>query len=430
MKTDFTPIQRSNPFFQEMEKNIRKCVHCGFCLSACPTYSILGDERDSPRGRIYLIKDMLEQDGPPSKEIVTHVDRCLSCLACVSACPSGVDYQHYIDNARSYIEDHYKRPWFERSFRTILVSILPYPKFFRIMLGLANLVRPFVGLLEGTFLNIMSITPANLPTVKIPDGPQVFPANGAQVKRIALLTGCAQRVLRPSINEATIRLLTRMGVGVVVTKGIGCCGALNQHLGKVDKARVFAKANIDAWIKEIDQGGLDGIVINAAGCGTEVKDYGFLFKDDPVYSSKAERISRLAKDISEVITELELPLPKIHDLPGIMYHDACSLMHGQGITQQPRDLLKQVGFDVEEVPGPHFCCGSAGSYNLLQPTMANCLKAIRVNGLENGIKASKASIVATGNIGCLIQLESGCSVPIFHTVELLDWATGGPDPQN
>jgi glycolate oxidase iron-sulfur subunit len=377
-----------------------------------------------------MIKNMIEENSVPKKETITHVDSCLSCLACVSACPSGVDYQHYIDNARAYIEDNYKRPWAERGFRTMLARVLPYPKIFRIMLRLANLIRPVLGLSGNMFSNIISMVPKNIPKVSIPDGPQIFRAQGIRIKRIALLTGCVQRVLRPSINEATIRLLTRLGVEVVVTKCSGCCGALSHHLGKVGKARVFAKANIDAWINEIDQGGLDGIVINAAGCGTEVKDYKFLFKDDPVYNTKAETISRLTKDISEIIAELELPNKTLGGLPSIIYHDACSLMHGQGITQQPRDLLKKVGFYVWDVPGQHFCCGSAGSYHILQPMMANRLKDTRVSGLEKIIKASQASYIVTGNIGCLIQLESECSVPICHTVELLDWATGGPNPYN
>jgi glycolate oxidase iron-sulfur subunit len=430
MKTEFTSDQRANPLIQMMEENLRKCVHCGFCLSACPTYSVLGDERDSPRGRIYLIKDMLEQGGAPKPEIVTHVDRCLSCLACMSACPSGVHYQHYIDHARAYVEDHHQRPWFDRWLRTILVNILPYAGRFRLALTLAKLAKPFAGLFGKKLSGMIDMAPANLPRTKMPDGAHVFPAEGEIKKRIALMPGCAQKVLRPSINEATIRLLTRMGVEVVVADGGGCCGALTHHLGKDDAAREFAKPNIDAWIKEIDDAGLDGIVINAAGCGTEVKDYAFLFKEDPAYREKAEKISGLTKDISEVIAELEMPKISAPNLPSVIYHDACSLMHGQGITQPPRDQLKAAGFDVLEIPGRHFCCGSAGSYNLLQPTMAGQLKDRRLGKLETLLADSDADLLATGNIGCLIQLASGTDLPVFHTVELLDWATGGPKPQN
>ncbi len=430
MKTDFTAEQRTNPLIQVMEDNLRKCVHCGFCLSACPTYSVLGDERDSPRGRIYLIKDMLEQGGAPQPDVVTHVDRCLSCLACMSACPSGVHYQHYIDHARAYVEDHHQRPWFDRGLRSILAHILPYAGRFRVALSLAKFAKPFAGLLGSKLSGMIKMAPGSLPTAKLPDGPKVFPAEGDVKKRIALLPGCAQKVLRPSINEATIRLLTRMGVDVVVSKGVGCCGALTHHLGKDDAARDFAKANIDSWMREIDQGGLDAIVINAAGCGTEVKDYAFLFKDDPNYRDKAAKISNLTQDISEVIADLELPQSVGTNLPGVVYHDACSLKNGQGITQQPRDQLKEVGFDVVEIPGRHFCCGSAGSYNLLQSDMADQLKERRLDKIASVLKASDASVLATGNIGCLVQLADGADVPVVHTVELLDWATGGPKPTN
>ncbi len=428
MKTDFTSEQPTNPLIQMMEDNLRKCVHCGFCLSACPTYSVLGDERDSPRGRIYLIKDMLEQGGPPQAEIVTHIDRCLSCLACMSACPSGVHYQHYIDHARAFVEEHHQRPWFEELLRNVLAEILPYAGRFRLALNLAKLAKPFAALFGKQLSGIINMAPAKIPQVIMPDGPQVYPAEGAAKKRIALLPGCAQKVLRPSINEATIRLLTRLGAEVVIAEGVGCCGALTHHLGKDDAAREFAKANIDAWLRELDLGGLDAIVINAAGCGTEVKDYAFLLKEDLDYCDKAQKISELTKDITEVIADFDLPKSKQADLPGIVYHDACSLMHGQGITRQPRDQLKEVGFEVFEIPGRHFCCGSAGSYNLLQPTMADQLQARRLDKIESVLETGDASVLATGNIGCLVQLASGSNMPVVHTVELLDWATGGPKP--
>lgn len=433
MKTEFTAEQRKNPLIQLMEENLRKCVHCGFCLAACPTYSVLGDERDSPRGRIYLIKGMLEQGGAPEPEVVSHVDRCLSCLACMVACPSGVNYQHYIDHARNYVEEHHQRSLFDRTLRSVLAAIIPYTGRFKLALILAKIAKPFMqpfaGLLGPKLFGMINMAPKKLPKAILSDGPGVFNAEGAPRKRIALLPGCAQKTLRPSINEATIRLLTRMGVEVVISEGLGCCGALNHHLGKDDAARVFARANIDAWMKEIDQGGLDGIVINAAGCGTEVKDYAFLLKDDPIYSEKAQQISRLTKDITEIVADLELPELKETNLPGVIYHDACSLKNGQGITQQPRDQLKAAGFDVFEIPGTHFCCGSAGSYNLLQPVMADTLKERRIGGVNGVLENSDAALLATGNIGCLIQLASGTDIPVVHTVELLDWATGGPKPQ-
>jgi len=430
MKTDFTTDQQADPQIQMMEEILRKCVHCGFCLASCPTYSVLGDERDSPRGRIYLIKDMLEQGGAPNPEIVTHVDSCLSCLACMSACPSGVHYQHYIDHARVYVEENYQRPWFDRLIRSSLSNILPYAGRFRVALKLAKFAKPFSFLFGQKLSSMIKMAPSKMPRATLPDGANVYPAESTTKKRIALLMGCAQKILRPSINEATIRLMTRLGCEVVIAEGAGCCGALTHHLGKDDEARQFAKANIDAWMSAIDQGGLDAIVINAAGCGTEVKDYAFLFKDDPVYQKNAQIISALAKDVTEVIADLELQKSSISELPSVVYHDACSLMHGQGITQQPRQQLEQVGFDLEEIPGQHYCCGSAGSYNLLQPIMADELKDRRQGGIDKVLEAGNAQILATGNIGCLVQLADGANIPVVHTVELLDWATGGPKPSN
>jgi glycolate oxidase iron-sulfur subunit len=430
MKTEFTSDQRTNPIIQAIEENLRKCVHCGFCLSACPTYSVLGDERDSPRGRIYLIKDMLEQGGAPNPEIVTHVDRCLSCLACMSACPSGVHYQHYIDHARAYVEEHHQRPWFDSVLRAALAIVLPYAGRFRLALRLAKFAQPVAFILGSQLAAMINMAPANIQKPTLPDGSQIYPAEGQRKKRVALLLGCAQKVLRPSINEATIRLLTRLGCEVVVSNDVGCCGALTHHLGKDDAARDFAQANIDAWQSEIDGEGLDAIVINAAGCGTEVKDYAYLFKEDPAYRELAQKISDLTKDISEIVADLELPSAAVIHLPAVVYHDACSLMHGQGITVAPRQQLQSVGFDVAEIPGRHYCCGSAGSYNLLQPEMAGQLKDQRIGGLDDVLSENGAQILATGNIGCLVQLASGTDIPIVHTVELLDWATGGPRPDN
>jgi len=430
MKTEFTSAQRSNPIIQEIEANLRKCVHCGFCLSACPTYSVLGDERDSPRGRIYLIKDMLEQGGAPNPEIVSHVDRCLSCLACMSACPSGVHYQHYIDHARAYVEEHHQRPWFDGVLRAALAFILPYTGRFRLALSLAKFAKPLAFLFGTKLAAMINMAPDNIQKPTLPEGSQIYPAEGVRKKRVALMLGCAQKVLRPSINEATIRLLTRLGCEVVVSKDVGCCGALTHHLGKDEAARDFAKANITAWTREIEGEGLDAIVINAAGCGTEVKDYAYMFKAEPAHREAAQNISDLSKDISEIIADLELPAATTANLPSVVYHDACSLMHGQGITEPPRQQLRNAGFKVVEIPGRHYCCGSAGSYNLLQPEMAGQLKDRRLGGIDGVLSESSAEILATGNIGCLVQLASGTSTPVVHTVELLDWATGGPCPEN
>jgi len=428
MKTNFTPDQMANPFIRMMEENLRKCVHCGFCLPSCPTYSVLGDERKSPRGRIYLIKDLLENNTAINTEIVDYIDSCLSCLACKSACPSGVNYQHYIDYARNHIEKNHRRPWYDRWIRILLVQIIQNHKLFKIGLRLAKIAKPLFGLFGQRISKFFDIVPAELKAGSIPDGPKVFLAEGTKIKRVALLTGCAQKALRPSINEATIRLLTRMGMEVVVSNGTGCCGALSHHLGKDSMTRKLARGNIDSWQEEFDQDGLDAIIINAAGCGTEVKDYAYMFEDDPEYREKAKRISDLAKDITEIIEEHQLPLVTLRNPPDVVYHDACSLMHGQGITQLPRDQLRATGFNVLEIPGRYFCCGSAGSYNLLMPTMASELKERRQTSIKDIFKSSKASILVTGNIGCLIQLANGIEEQVVHTVELLDWATGGLKP--
>ena len=424
MKTTFTEDQRANPLIKDMEENLRKCVHCGFCLSACPTYSILGDERDSPRGRIYLIKDMLEMDGSPNPAIVSHIDKCLSCLACMSACPSGVHYQHYVDQARAHIEDTFERPLFDRLIRWFLGYVLPHPDRFRFVIGLSRLVRPFRSLMGRKLEGMIELAPANLPKAQMPVRSAVYKATGEKKMRVALMTGCVQQVLRPSINEATIRLLTRLGAEVVVPAGSGCCGALVHHLGKNDDALDFARRNIAAWIDETEGDGLDAIVINASGCGTEVKDYAFMLRRDIIWRKKAEKVSALTKDVSEVIADLELEDNVSAKLSAVIYHDACSLLHGQGIFEQPRNLLVEAGYEVQEIPGKHYCCGSAGSYNLLQPDIAIWLKDQRLAEISK----LGAQVIATGNIGCLTQLATKAALPVVHTVELLDWATGGPRP--
>jgi len=424
MKTTFTEDQRANPLIKDMEENLRKCVHCGFCLSACPTYSILGDERDSPRGRIYLIKDMLEMVGSPNPAIVSHIDKCLSCLACMSACPSGVHYQHYVDQARAHIEDTFERPLFDRLIRWFLGYVLPHPDRFRFVIGLSRLVRPFRSLMGRKLEGMIELAPANLPKAQMPVRSAVYRATGEKKMRVALMTGCVQQVLRPSINEATIRLLTRLGAEVVVPAGSGCCGALVHHLGKNDDALDFARRNIAAWIDETEGDGLDAIVINASGCGTEVKDYAFMLRRDIIWRKKAEKVSALTKDVSEVIADLELEDNVSAKLSAVIYHDACSLLHGQGIFEQPRNLLVEAGYEVQEIPGKHYCCGSAGSYNLLQPDIAIWLKDQRLAEISK----LGAQVIATGNIGCLTQLATKAALPVVHTVELLDWATGGPRP--
>ena len=432
MQTIFTPEQLANPRIAEANTILRKCVHCGFCTATCPTYVLLGDELDSPRGRIYLIKNMLEQGGPNGSqtigaETVKHIDRCLSCLACMTTCPSGVHYMHLVDHGRRHIEEHYRRPWAERLLRRVLGRVLTRPTLLRAALHGARLAKPFAALLPKRLRPLVALAPRVVPAASAMDRPQIFPAEGERRMRVALLPGCAQQVLAPEINEATIRLLTRHGAEVVVAPGSGCCGALLHHLGKAAAALGHARANIDAWERATASGGLDAIVVNASGCGTMVKDYGFLLREDPAYAATAARIAGLARDITEVVAALGLLAPRAGVIPAlrVAYHSACSLQHGQGVEREPRELLAAAGFAVVEVPEGHLCCGSAGTYNLLQPELAS---ALRERKLAN-IALTRADLVAAGNIGCITQLSGAAPLPVVHTVELLDWATGGPMPR-
>jgi glycolate oxidase iron-sulfur subunit len=424
MQTTFTLAQLADPDTRESEKILRSCVHCGFCTATCPTYVLLGDELDSPRGRIYLIKDMLENAKPASARTVLHIDRCLSCLSCMTTCPSGVHYMHLVDHARRYIEETYTRPWPDRLLRRILALVLPRPGLFRLALRASAPVRPLRRLLPERLAGMLALAPARLPAPSPVDRPQIFAAEGARRARVALLSGCAQQVLAPEINGATIRLLTRHGVEVVVAKGAGCCGALVHHMGQEAPAGAAAKANIDAWERVRERGGLDAVIINASGCGTTVKDYGFMLREDAAYAEKAARIAALAKDVTEFLHDLGLrPAGRAPELV-VAYHSACSMQHGQRITAQPKDLLRAAGFTVEDIPEGHICCGSAGTYNLLQPELAGRLRARKLANIAR----VRPDVVATGNIGCMMQL-AGAAAPVVHTVELLDWATGGPAPR-
>jgi glycolate oxidase iron-sulfur subunit len=424
MQTRFSPEQLADPRLREAEAILRKCVHCGFCLTACPTYAVLGDERDSPRGRIYLIQNMLEAGGPPTVETVRHVDRCLSCLGCVAACPSGVDYMHLIDQARAYIEDHHRRPFADRWMRTLVSWVLPHPRRFRAALAAARLARPFAALLPGRLRRMVETAPRRIDEPANGLAPQTFAAIGPRRKRVALLTGCVQQVLGSRINEATVRVLQRVGCEVVVADGAGCCGALTHHLGYADAARSTARHTLAAWWQEDRRDPLDAVVINASGCGTTVKDYGHLFAGDSEWELAAQRIASIARDVTEILADLGVEAAAPAEAPAIAYHDSCSLQHGQRLSAPPRALLVSAGFDVREVAEGHMCCGSAGSYNLLQPALSDAL------GVRKGghIAATGARAVACGNLGCMLQIERFGGLPAVHTVELIDWATGGPVP--
>jgi glycolate oxidase iron-sulfur subunit len=426
MQTNFTPEQLSDPHVANSEAILRKCVHCGFCTATCPTYVELGNELDSPRGRIYLIKDMLENGRPADRATVTHIDRCLSCLSCMTTCPSGVNYMHLVDHARVHIEKTYRRPLLDRMTRAVLARVLPYPARFRLALRLAGLGRPFASLFRAVpglkpLAAMLDLAPQTVPAAGEEPGPSPV---GTPRGRVAILGGCAQSVLDPGINAATRRLLSRLGIDVVRPQGEGCCGALVHHMGREEEALDFARRNVDAWMRLVENGGLDAVIITASGCGTTIKDYGHMLRLDPAYAERAARVSALARDITEYLATLDLPEPALRPGLEIAYHSACSMQHGQKITRQPRELLKKAGFIVKEPREGHLCCGSAGTYNILQPEISRRLRDRKVRNIE----ATGAVAVATGNIGCITQIASGSKLPIVHTVELLDWAYGGPKP--
>jgi glycolate oxidase iron-sulfur subunit len=430
MQTSFTPEQLRDPDIAASNSVLRTCVHCGLCTATCPTFVELGAELDSPRGRIYLIKDMLESGRPATEEVATHLDRCLSCFACMTTCPSGVNYMHLIDHARTVVEDTYRRPWHDRLLRGVLARVLPNPRLFRVALQGARLARPVRFLLPkrgrlGTRLQAMlGLAPQRLPAASPVQAPQVHPAQGERRARVALLTGCAQTVLAPAINEASIRLLTRLGVEVVVAQGVTCCGALTHHMGRHEQAMATARDAIAGWTREIEGQGLDAILVNTSGCGTTIKDYGFLFRTEPEpWRARAERVAGLALDISEFLVRIGYaPTRENPDLT-VAYHAACSLQHGQRVTGEPKALLREAGFRVVEPAEPHLCCGSAGTYNILEPEIAARLRTRKLGNLQ----ATAPDLVAAGNIGCITQL-SGDGLPVLHTVELLDWMAGGPVP--
>jgi glycolate oxidase iron-sulfur subunit len=430
MQTNFSPTLLADPHMQASEKVIRSCVHCGFCTATCPTYLLLGDELDSPRGRIYLIKDMLENNRPAPVEVVKHVDRCLSCLACMTTCPSGVHYMHLVDHARAYIEATYRRPLADRLMRAMLARVLPSRNLFRAALRAARLVKPFAPLaarvpgIGSRLAAMLALAPDRSARIPIVSSRWIPPSGqNGQRRRVALLTGCAQEVLAPGINRAATRLINRAGVEVVLAEGENCCGSLVHHMGLEERALAQARVNIDAWMREIDNGGLEAIIVTASGCGTTIKDYGFMLLDDPAYAEKATRISALATDVTEYLDKLDLPFADPTGLV-VAYHSACSMQHGQKITIEPKRLLRRAGFVVRDIPEGHICCGSAGTYNILQPEIAGQLRARKVANIAR----VKPDIIATGNIGCITQIAQGTSIPIVHTAELLDWACGGPAP--
>ena len=431
MQTHFTPERLADPKLQSLEKILRSCVHCGLCTATCPTYVVGGDERDSPRGRIYLIKDLLESGRTPTAEDVKPIDHCLSCYSCMTTCPSGVDYRRLVDHAREVIETDYRRPWPERALRAVLGFVLPSPSRFRLAVRLANLARPLRPLitrlprLGRALAAMLDLAPKRLaraePATKVLAQSEI----GAG-RRVALWEGCAQSVLAPEINAATARLLGRLGFDVVRLPGAGCCGSLLFHMGREDGARAQMRRAIDAFMREVDAGGLEAILVTASGCGATIKDYGALLADDFVYAKRAARVAALALDPTEFLVGLDFKFSAPRKY-AVAYHAACSLQHGQKISEAPKLLLRRAGFEVWTPAESHLCCGSAGVYNILQPEIADALKARKLSHLNR----LKPDMIAAGNIGCLTQLKRGAEAPVAHVVELLDWAMGGPrgDPR-
>ena len=427
MQTNFTKKQLQDPNISSADGILRKCVHCGFCNATCPTYQIVGDELDGPRGRIYLIKDMLENDKPANEKITKHIDRCLSCYSCMTTCPSGVNYMHLVDHARNHIEKTFTRPFFDRLIRSLLSKILPSPTLFRIAGYSARLFYPFRFLFPKKIKNMLRYMPNSFPASK-QENKEIYQSAGKTYARVALLTGCVQRVISPQINDATIDILNRHGVEVIVPKQVDCCGSLNHHLGKEDLAHKSFINNINSWFNWYEEKNLDAILVTTSGCGTTLKDYGYIFRDHPdkELRKKAKMVSSLAKDVTEYLGKnIKLNYMKKDKKFKIAYHSACSMQHGQKIHQQPMDLLKKTGNEIVEIPDGHLCCGSAGTYNLLQDEMATELLKRKVSNINK----VKPDFISTGNIGCMTQISSGTQIPIVHTIEILNWYTGGEKPK-
>lgn len=423
MQTTFTPEQLADPAIADCNVELRACLQCDYCISNCPTYQLLGDEYDSSRGRIFLIKEMLERGGRPEDTTVQRIDRCLSCLACMSTCPSSVHYMHLVDHAREFIEANYRRPLADRLLRWAVAETLTSPRRLRRAMQVARWVKPLAPLMPARLKNMVEFAPDRAPAPSAEDGPRVFPAEGERRYRVALLAGCAQRALDPEIHDATVRVLRRHGCEVVVARGAECCGALTHHMGKTADSRVSAAGAIRAWMHEANGDGLDAIVVNTSGCGTVVKDYWHMFRNHDL-AADAATVSSLAKDISELLTDIELDQRIRPDLR-VAYHSTCSLQFGQRIRYTPKKLLKKLGLTVLEPRDAHWCCGAAGTYKLLQPEISDRLRERKIGALE----AAAPDAIVAGNVGCMMQIRSATSLPVLHTVQLVDWVTGGPLPK-
>ena len=421
MRTEFTAAQLTDPGLHEANGILRKCVHCGFCNSTCPTFKLLGDELDGPRGRIYLLKNMLEHELTPTEKVVTHIDRCLSCLSCMTTCPSGVNYMHLVDAGRSYIEKKFRRPLRDRLFRRLLAATLPHPARFRLLLFFSMLLLPVRRLLPGRFRNALKLRPAANRKQPIPEGRNRDKTGTA----VGLVAGCVQQVIGKDINSASTRLLQRRGWRVHLLPEPACCGAVEHHLGKEALAEKRFRQNITGWLTHVDELGLEALIVNASGCGTMLKDYGHLFRHDESLAAAAARISAMTRDITEFLSEHRGVTGNSEmEQVRVAYQSPCSMQHGQKVDMQPRTLLQQAGFRVRELPEKYMCCGSAGTYNILQAAIAAELGARKAVHIEQ----ADVDVVASGNMACMMHLRQFTDVPFVHTAELLDWAAGGPKP--
>ena len=408
MQTHFTDADRQKPHIQEAERILRTCVHCGFCNATCPTYQLLGDERDGPRGRIYLMKELLESrddNAQVTEETRLHLDRCLTCRNCETTCPSGVEYHKLLDIGRAEIDRRVPRPMAERAQRYALRKMLVEPKRFKALLSLGQTFKPLVpGKLRS------KMPPAPVDAGQRPDS-QRHP------RKVLILEGCVQPGLSPNTNAATARLLDRLGISVTPISEAGCCGAIDFHLNAQDDGRARMRANIDAWWPQIEQGA-EAIVQTASGCGAFVKEYGDMLKDDPAYAQKAQKVSALAKDIVEILREEPIEKLELKEHQRLAFHCPCTLQHAQKLNGAVDSVLSKLGFSLTPVKDAHLCCGSAGTYSVTQPALATQLRDNKLNALE----ASNPEVIVTANIGCQTHLASANRTPVRHWVEVVDAA--------
>ncbi|NCW73774.1 MAG: glycolate oxidase iron-sulfur subunit [Gammaproteobacteria bacterium] len=404
MQTNIVERYANTDYGREAEAILRKCVHCGFCTATCPTYQLLGDELDGPRGRIYQIKEILE-GATPTASTQTHLDRCLTCRSCETTCPSGVDYGRLADIGRKIVEDEVGRSWIQTLIRKALIVVIPNRQLFGFLMRMGQLFRP---LMPGAI------------RCKIPKRvtPSVWPTS-THVRTMVVLEACAQPSATPNVNAAAARVLDRLGIQLIAAKEAGCCGAVAHHLSDHDRSYDAVKRNIDAWWPLIEQDA-EAIVITASGCGVMVKEYGHLLADDPLYAEKARRVSELAKDISEVLVKEDLGGLKVRGAKTLAFHSPCTLQHGQKLNGLTERVLRELGFDLKPVADSHLCCGSAGTYSILQPDLSKRLLKNKVKALE----ATGAPTIATANVGCQLHLSTGANTPVKHWIELVDEVTG------